>query len=102
MDFGFRGRGESGKKTGGVAEGEGRCRDDVVGLLARNRRKFKFLWVKKIAKLSATEISGAEEGKGWLIGWLVGWSLTSLFSTNKVIPETRKLRVKKICGAVVC
>ena len=98
MDFGFRGRGESGEKTGGVAEGEGRCRDDVVGLLARNRRKFKFLWVKKIAKLSATEISGAEEGKDWLIGW----SLTSLFSTNTVISETRKLRVKKICGAVVC
>jgi len=98
MDFEFRGRGESGEKTGGVAEGEGRCGDDVVELLARDRRSLDILSVKKIAKLSATEISGAEEGKDWLIGW----SLTSLFSTNTVMSETRKLRVKKICGAVVC
>jgi len=41
-------------KTGGVAEGEGRCGDFVVGLLARVRRSLDILSVKKEAKLSAT------------------------------------------------
>ena len=26
---------------------------------------------------------------GWLVGWLIGWSLTSLFSTNMAISETK-------------
>ena len=64
MDFGFRGRGESGEKTGGVAEGEGRCGDNLVGLLARDRRSLDILSVKKEVKLSASEVPGAEEGKG--------------------------------------
>ena len=50
------------EKTGGVA-GEGRC-EVVVGLLARDRRNLDILSVKKEAKLSASETSGAEEGKG--------------------------------------
>ena len=44
------------EKTGGVVEGEDRCGDDVVGLLARDRRSLDILSVKKIAKLSASEI----------------------------------------------
>jgi len=38
--FSFRGGGGGGvkvEKTGGVVEGEDRCGDDVVGLLARDR-----------------------------------------------------------------
>ena len=40
-----------------------RCGDDVVGLLARDRRSLDILSVKKEAKLSASEIPGVEEGK---------------------------------------
>ena len=46
------------EKTGGVVEGEGRCGDDMVGLLVKDRRSFDILWVKKEAKLSASEIQG--------------------------------------------
>lgn len=52
------------EKTGGVAGGEGRCGEVVVGLLARDRRSLDILSVKKEAKLSASETPGAEEGKG--------------------------------------
>jgi len=52
------------EKTGGVADGEGRCGEVVVGLLARDRRSLDILSVKKEAKLSASETPGAEEGKG--------------------------------------
>jgi len=52
------------EKTKGVAEGEGRCGEVVVGLLARDRRSLDILSVKKEAKLSASETPGAEEGKG--------------------------------------
>jgi len=52
------------EKTGGVAEGEGRYGEVVVGLLARDRRSLDILSVKKEAKLSASETPGAEEGKG--------------------------------------
>jgi len=54
------------EKSGGVVEGEGRCGDDVVGLLARDRRSLDkiILSVKKEAKLSASETPGVEEGKG--------------------------------------
>jgi len=51
------------EKTG-VADGEGRCGEVVVGLLARDIRSLDFLSVKKEAKLSASETPGAEEGKG--------------------------------------
>jgi len=61
------------EKTGGVAEGEGRCGEVVEGLLARDRRSLDILSVKEEAKLSASETPGAEEGK-----------------------------VKKICGGVDC
>ena len=44
------------EKTG-VAEGEGRCGEVVVGLLARDRRSLDILSVKKEAKLSASETS---------------------------------------------
>ena len=40
-----------------------RCGDDVVGLLARDRRSLDILSVKKEAKLSASEIPGVGEGK---------------------------------------
>jgi len=63
MDFRFRGGGESGE-TVGVVEGVGRCGDNLVGLLARDRRSSDILLVKKEAKLSASEIRQAEEGKG--------------------------------------
>ena len=52
------------EKTRGVAEGEGKCGEVVVGLLARDRRSLDILSVKKEAKLSASETPGAEEGKG--------------------------------------
>jgi len=52
------------EKTGGVAEGEGRCGEVVVGLLARDRRSLDILSVKKEVKLSASETPGAEEGNG--------------------------------------
>jgi len=52
------------EKTGGVAEGEGRCGEVGVGLLASDRRSLDILSVKKEAKLSASETHGAEEGKG--------------------------------------
>jgi len=51
------------EKTGGVAEGEGRCGEVAEGLLARDRRSLDISSVKKEAKLSASETSGAEEGK---------------------------------------
>jgi len=46
------------------AEEEGRCGEVLVGLLARDRRSLDILSVKKEAKLSASETSGAQEGKG--------------------------------------
>jgi len=52
------------QKTQGVAEGEGRCGEVVLGLLARDRRILDILWVNKETKLSASEIPGAEEGNG--------------------------------------
>jgi len=52
------------EKTGGVAKGEGRCGEVVVGLLARDRRSLDILSAKKEAKLSASETLGAEEGRG--------------------------------------
>ena len=60
------------EKTG-VAEGEGRCGEVVVGLRARDRRSLDILSVKKEAKLSASENL-----------------------------RQRKVRVKKICGVVDC
>jgi len=47
------------EKTGGVAEGKGRCGEVVVGLLARDRLILDILSVKKEAKLSASETPGA-------------------------------------------
>jgi len=52
------------EKTGGDSEGEGRCGEVVVALLARDRRNLNTLSVTKEAKLSASETPGAEEGKG--------------------------------------
>jgi len=52
------------EKKGGVAEGEGRCGEVVVGLLARDRRSLDILSVQKEAKLSASETPGAEDCKG--------------------------------------
>jgi len=50
-------------KTGGAAEREGMCEDDVAESLARDRRSLDILSVKREAKLSASETPGAEEGK---------------------------------------
>jgi len=61
------------EKPGGVAEGEGRCGEVVMGLLARDRRSLDIVSVKKEAKLSASET-----------------------------PRAEKVRVKKICGGVDC
>ena len=52
------------EKSGGVVEGDGECGDDVVWMLSRDRRSLDILSVRKEAKLSASEISGVEEGKG--------------------------------------
>jgi len=52
------------KKTGGVAEGGDRRGEVAMGLLARDRRSLDILSVTKEAKLSASAIPGAEEGKG--------------------------------------
>jgi len=52
------------EERSGVVGEEGECRDDVVGLLERERRRLDILSVKKEAKLSAREIPGVEEGKG--------------------------------------
>ena len=52
------------EKTIGVVEGVDRCGDNLVGLLARDRRSSDILLVKKEAKLSASEIRRAEESKG--------------------------------------
>ena len=52
------------EKSRDVVEAEGRCRDDVVLLLSRNRRSLDILSVKKEAKLSASEIPGVEEAVG--------------------------------------
>jgi len=46
-----------------VVEGEDRCEDDLVGLLARDRRSLDILSVKRKAKLPASEKLGADEGK---------------------------------------
>ena len=51
------------EKTGGVAEGEGRWGEVVVGLLARDRQSLDILSVKKEAN-DISETPGAEEGKG--------------------------------------
>jgi len=42
------------EKTGCVVEGEDSCGDDLVGLLARDRRSLDILSVKKEAKLPAS------------------------------------------------
>ena len=52
------------EKTGGVAEGECRCVEVVIGLLARDRRSLDILSVKKEVKLSTSETPRAEEAKG--------------------------------------
>ena len=52
------------EKLGGVAGGEGECRDDVAGLLVRERRSLDILPVKKEAKLSASEVPGEVVGSG--------------------------------------
>jgi len=39
-----------------VAGGEGKCGDDVAGLLVRERRSLDILPVKKEAKLSPSEV----------------------------------------------
>jgi len=52
------------EKTGGVAEGEGRCGEVAIGLLARDRRSLDILSVKREEKLPASEIPRPEEGKG--------------------------------------
>ena len=52
------------EKSGGAVGEEGECGDDVVGLLARERRRLDILSVKKVAKLSAREIPEVEEGNG--------------------------------------
>jgi len=53
------------EKSGGVEEEVSvECGDDVMWLLSRNRRSLDILSVKKEAKLSASEIPGAQEGKG--------------------------------------
>jgi len=44
--------------------GEGECRDDLVGLLVRERRSLDILPVKKEAKLSASEVPGEVVGSG--------------------------------------
>ena len=64
MDFSFKSRSKRGK-IGGVARGEGRCENDVVGFLVRVRRSLDrpILSAKKEAKLSATEIHRVDEGK---------------------------------------
>ena len=56
--------GEKTEKSGGVPGGEGECRDDVVGLLVRERRSLDILPVKKEAKLSASEVPGEVVGSG--------------------------------------
>ena len=50
------------EKSGGVAGGEGECRDDVMGLLMRDRQSLDILPVKKEAKLSASEVPGEVVG----------------------------------------
>ena len=49
------------EKLGGVAGGEGKCGDDVAGLLVRERRSLDILPVKKEAKLSASEVMKYEQ-----------------------------------------
>jgi len=48
----------------GVAGGEGECRDDVAGLLVRERSSLDILPVKKEAKLSASEVPRELVGSG--------------------------------------
>ena len=50
------------EKSGGVPGGEGKCGDDVMGLLVRERRSLDILPVKKEAKLSASEVPGEVVG----------------------------------------
>jgi len=49
------------EKLGGVGGGEGKCGDDVAGLLVRERRSLDILPVKKEAKLSASEVMKYEQ-----------------------------------------
>jgi len=56
--------GEKTEKSAGVPGGEGKCGDDVVGLLVRKRRSLDILSVKKEAKLSASEVPGEVVGSG--------------------------------------
>jgi len=56
-DFSFRSRYEREEKSGGVVEEEGKCGDDVIGFLARDRQRLDILSVKKKVKLSARAIA---------------------------------------------
>jgi len=52
------------EKTGGLAGGEDECRDDVAGLLVKERRSLNILPVKKEATLSASEVPVEVVGSG--------------------------------------
>jgi len=52
------------EKTGGVDGGEGVCGDTAGEMLVREIRSLEILSVKKEAKLSASEVTEVEEGKG--------------------------------------
>ena len=51
------------EKSGDVSEGEWKSGDDVVGLLARERRSLDILSVKKEANESASELPGVVDGR---------------------------------------
>jgi len=51
------------EKPRAVAGGEGECRDDVAGLLVRERRSLDILPVKK-GKLPASEVPAARRSGG--------------------------------------
>jgi len=44
---------------------------------------------KALANISRSHYVVISRGGGKLVGWLVGWSLTSLFSTNTAISESK-------------
>ena len=56
--------GEKDEKSRGIAVGDSKCGDDVMGFLVTERCNFDILSVKKDAKLSASEMPGKEEGSG--------------------------------------
>jgi len=53
-----------GRKTGGVDGGEGVCGNIAGKMLVREIRSLEIPFVKKEAKLSASEVTKVEEGKG--------------------------------------